>query len=282
MMKTLDASTVAEIDWFAGSMLGGVLQPRDQVGIDRRNRLEANSADLNLLTMDVDPRHGPVAPGLEQAYAIVSTDIAMRVSADLVAADRAGELPGLAASQIDPGVAFDPWNADTPVGKATVPLATDPTRERPDASAPVPAGNATRLAQATRRAFPEAVRESETPQTRRAATRLVTFADRIERTDRQRGMSTDPDAKAAYDVVSSDLGARLAIALKDGLEGGSIHPSRLTKEDFAVISDPRTPVRTTLLDQAGRVAGGEIEETGAKGPRIQETPVPVIDRGAGR
>jgi hypothetical protein len=280
-MKPLSKDIIDNIDWFAGSMVTDFYEPKDQAGRDRMERVDSNGTDLNLIMNNGDLRREAAAPGAEEAYSVVLTDIAMRISSDLAASHQAGEFPKLARSEFDPSIPLDPQayndHEDGPRSNLTSRLETpyDAAFEKGAVSPEV----AVRLAEAANRAFPDG-KEGRGKGDRLLDNRILLFADRVERVERQRGLSTDPEAAKAYDVVASDYGTKLAVSLKNGLEAGRVHPSRLTREDFAVIDNPLAPLQKGLMAQAGALAPDGVKPTGSKGP--EEAPVHVPGRGVER
>lgn len=279
-MKPLAKDIIDYIDSYSGTVLSDFYVPQGRDGADRMARVEANSRDLNLIMPMSDFRREDAARGTEEAFAVVLTDVAMRISADLVASRDAGDLPDLDRHpQFDHDIAFDPqryndrepdrepasWRVETPYDGAF--------RE-----GAVPAANAVRLAEVAERAFPDG-REGKGPGDRLLDNRILLFADRIERVERQRGLSTDPEAAGAYDVVASDYATRLAVSLRNGLEAGRVHPSRLTPEDLALVQDPRALPDKGLSAQAGLLPPVRAG-VAAKGPK--EAPAAAADRGVER
>lgn len=276
-MKPLSQDIIDNIDWFAGTMVSDFYQPKDQAGRDRMERVELNGKDLNLLMPNRDVRREASAPGSEEAYPIVLTDIAMRISADLAASEKAGDFPNLSKHpQFDPSIPLDPQTyndePDRPFSNLTSRLATpyDAAYEKGVVSPEV----ANRLAEAANRAFPDG-KEGREKGDRLLDNRILLFADRVERVERQRGLSTDPEAAKAYDVVASDYGTRLAVALRNGLEAGRVHPSRLTRDDFAIIENPHAPLPKGLMAQAGALAADGAKQTSSKGPEEAPTQMPA-------
>lgn len=282
-MKPLSKDTIDEIDWFASSMVTDFYEPKDQAGQDRMARVDQNGADLNHLMNDRDMRRESAAPGAEEAYAIVSTDIALRISADLAASHAAGEFPKLASSQFDPSVSLDPRRYED-LSPYEPSRSTLPPLETPYDAAfgkgVVSPDVASRLAQTAARAFPDDVIAPGRMRDQQIDNRILMFAHRVERLDRQRSLSTEPEAKASYDVVASDLGTRLAVSLKNGLEAGRVHPSRLTREDFALIENAFAPPSKGLMAQAGALAADGVKPTASKGP--EEAPVQAPSKGVER
>lgn len=281
-MKPLSRDIIDEIDSFASTMVTDFYRPKDQAGRDRMERVDRNGTDLNLLMPNGDLRREAAAPGAEEAYSVVLTDIAMRISADLVASDKAGEFPDLSKHpQFDSSIPLNPQmfndHGDRPASNLTSRLETpyDAAFDKGAVSPEV----AVRLAEAANRAFPDG-KEGRGKGDRLLDNRILLFADRVERVERQRGLSTDPEAARAYDVVASDYGTKLAVSLKNGLEAGRVHPSRLTREDFAVIENPLAPLPKGLMAQAGALAVDGAKPTSSKGP--EEAPMQMHGKGLER
>lgn len=284
-MKPLSKDTIDEIDWFASEMVTDFYEPKDQAGRDRMARVDQNGTDLNHLMNSLDMRRESAAPGAEEAYAIVSTDIALRISADLAASHEAGEFPGLASSQFDPSVSLDPRRYEdlSPYepSRSTLPPLETPY-DAAFAEGVVSPETASRLAEAAARAFPDQTIAPGRMQDQQIDNRILMFSHRVERLDRQRSLSTDPETRASYDVVASDLGTRLAVSLKNGLEAGRVHPSRLTREDFAIIENPFAPPAKGLLAQATALSNEGAAAAITKGPAENAAMAAPRSKGAER
>lgn len=291
----LDSETIGAVDAIASALINDYWTPSGKKGHALLERVDANAYDLNLLDPYSLRPEQPRLAGRENAYEVVLSDVAMRVSADLVEANRLGQFGDLGQKTIDPSIAFDPVRFDlSEEEKAS--KAREAARYAQSAlylrgapppslfdRGPITPETASKLAKIGERLVSQQqFRRNSTPETSRAHSETVLYSDRIRRIERQRDLSTDPAARPAYDLVAADLGIRLADTLRQADERHLIKRDALTLDERRMLVDPHGIGARGLAAQAQEVGAAGARVT-AKGPVLEETPgIPAMKVGAER
>lgn len=254
-MKTFDSNTIDHVDWMAGTVLSDFYVPLDDAGRERMGRVERDGTDLNHMHSMSNIERDAGAPGIVEAYEVVRTDIARRVAADMKASNEAGDFPELAKHpQFDTAIAFDPDVHAIPESERRKPQVMAPMETMYDeifSKAPISPETAHELGRigakltgiaeiSGSRDFVRAVNDVQLP------------VDRLQRIERQKGLSTDPEAKPFYDVVAVDLGTRLAFHLKNGIDKGHLDGGLLTGKERTLVADPHAPQMPGMDRPRGR------------------------------
>lgn len=240
-MKTFDSNTIDHVDWMAGTVLSDFYAPLSDAGRERMERVERDSKDLNLLHLMYSIERDAGAPGIVDAYEIVRTDIARRVAADMKASHEAGDFSDLDKHhQFDPSIAFNPDLYAVPKEEREKPQVSAPRESIYDEAFSKPvisAETAHELGRIGAKLTGDADISGERDYVR-AVGDVSLPVDRLERIERQKGLSTDTEAKASYDVVAVDWGTRLSVHIRDGIESGHLDANRLSDREKALVADP--------------------------------------------
>lgn len=286
-MKTFDNNIIDEIDWFAGTLLTDFQEPKDAAGRERMERLERDGKDLNHTYAEHGVGRDASTPGVLEAYDVVRTDIARRMSVDMKTSNDAGEFPELRKHpQFDSSVSFDPDSYATPMEERYRDSLGDSQPSRFDeafARKPLTVETARELVNIGEKLTKDAPKSGKKDYVR-ALNDVTLPIDRLERILNQKDLSTDPEAKASYDIVAIDKATRLSVIMADVLDRGHLDASRLTKRESALIANPHEPQPAEgrgVRDQAKTIPAGRPPIT-SKGP---DSDLPMIDhrnRGTGR
>jgi len=287
-MIVLSPEIISTVDSHALAYAQDHWNPTTPKSTEDRARLELVATDLNLLDQPTIGPNTPALEGRDEAMYAVLSDLAIKAS-ELMKSAPKSDLHGMRL--VDPSIALDPVGFDyTPEEKA------DDMRRRaaeradslrfhgaPDPSlhdrGPIRNESADRVSEAAARILETALWKNNDKH--RIFHDVSMRVDRLQRLERNREDVTDPELRAAYDLLHNDHAIKVAGHIVDAVKQGDIRSRDVDSDDMRLMRDPHNPSRSGgLAMQAARLA---LQPTGpepknpivSKGPLEAEAPAPM-------
>jgi hypothetical protein len=286
-MILLSPETISHVDAHANAYADEHWNPKSAKGTENRSRLELVARDLNLLDSPTLSPSTPALEGRDEAMYAVLSDLALKASALMREAPQS-ELHD--TRLIDSSIALDPVGFEEPqealaeASRARIAHRAEVLRFHgaPSPSlhdrGPMSNETADRVSETAARILETG--RWKTSDGHKLFHKVEMHVDRLQRLERNRKDVTDPELRAAYDLLHNDHAIKVAGHIVDAVKQGDLNARHVDSKDMRLMRDPHNPSRHGGL--AMQAAGLKVESPIlSKGPVEAEVPA-VAARSAER